>query len=291
MSERPQSVNFQRDSRTKAVLKRIDIPGATLSVNDIGQGSPILFVHGFPLDRTMWREQVADLSRDFRCVVPDLRGFGQSTVTAGKVTMERFADDLGELLDALQITESVVLCGLSMGGYIAWQFARRHAARLRGLILCDTRAAPDSSDAAANRLRLADDVVSLGPEVVVKAMLPKLVAPGFKVREPLWIEEIRQVMLATNSHGIAAASRGMAERADARPWLATIECPALVLVGEQDVISPPAEMSEIASALPRSTFRVIPDAGHLAPLENPQPVNEAIRTFLAATSFSTTTNE
>ena len=122
------------------MLKHIDISGATLSVNDVGQGSPILFVHGFPLDQTMWREQVAELSRDFRCVVPDLRGFGQSTVTEGKVTMEQFADDLAELLDAMAITEPIVLCGLSMGGYIAWQFARRHAARLKGLILCDTRA-------------------------------------------------------------------------------------------------------------------------------------------------------
>lgn len=263
------------------MLKRIDIPGATLSVSDVGQGTPILFVHGFPLDHTMWREQIADLSRDHRCIAPDLRGFGQSVVTEGKVTMEQFADDLAALLNALAITEPVVLCGLSMGGYIAWQFARRHATRLKALILCDTRAAPDSSDAAASRLKLADDVVSLGPEVAVKAMLPRLITPGFKVREPLWVEEIRHVMLATNSHGIAAASRGMAERADARPWMATIGCPALVLVGEQDVISPPAEMSEIASALPHATFRVIPDAGHLAPLENPLPVNEAIRAFLA----------
>lgn len=273
------------------MLKRIDIPEATLSVNDVGQGPPILFVHGFPLDHTMWREQVADLSRDHRCIAPDLRGFGQSTVTEGKVTMEQFADDLAALLDALQITEPVVLCGLSMGGYIAWQFVRRHATRLKGVILCDTRAAPDSPESAASRFKLADEVVSAGPEIVVKAMLPRLVAPGFKVREPLWIEEIRQVMLATPPHGIAAASRGMAGRADARPWLTTIECPALVVVGDQDVISTPAEMSEIASALPHATFRVIPDSGHLAPLENPQPVNAAIRTFLAAISFSTATSE
>lgn len=258
----------------------IHIPGATLSVHDAGHGPPILFVHGFPLDHTMWREQVADLSRDHRCIVPDLRGFGRSSVTEGKVSMEQFADDLAALLDALAIAEPVVFCGLSMGGYIAWQFARRHSARLKGLILCDTRAVPDSAEAAAGRLKLADDVVRLGPEVVVKAMLPKLVAPGFRVREPQWIEEIRHVMLGTNSHGIAAASRGMAERADVRPWLGTIECPALVIVGDQDVISPPAEMSEIASALPHATFRVIPDAGHLAPLENPQPVNVAIRSFL-----------
>lgn len=262
------------------MLKRIDIPGATLSVNDVGQGLPILFVHGFPLDHTMWREQAADLSRDHRCIAPDLRGFGQSTVTEDKVTMEQFADDLAKLLDALRITEPIVLCGLSMGGYIAWQFIRRHAARLRGLILCDTRAVPDSSEAAASRLKLADDVIDLGPEVVVKAMLPRLVAPGFRVREPQWIEEIRQVILATNPQGIAAASRGMAERADARPWLAKIKCPTLVLVGEQDVISPPTEMSELASAISNAAYCVIPDSGHLAPLENSISTNLAFRSFL-----------
>ncbi len=262
------------------MLKRIDIPEATLSINDVGQGSSILFVHGFPLDHTMWREQIADLSRDHRCIAPDLRGFGQSTVTEGKVSMEQFADDLAALLDALMITEPVVLCGLSMGGYIAWQFARRHAARLKGLILCDTRAVPDSAEAAANRLKLADDVVRSGSELVANAMLPKFFSERESNRRSILKEELRRVILATDPRGIAAASRGMAERADARPWLTTIDCPALVLVGEQDVISPPAEMSAIASSLPHATFRVIPDSGHLAPLENPGTTNILLRSFL-----------
>ncbi len=269
------------ESTTNNMLKRIDIPGATLSVLDVGQGSPILFVHGFPLDQTMWREQVAELSRDFRCVVPDLRGFGQSTVTEGTVTMEQFADDLAKLLDALAITEPVVLCGLSMGGYIAWQFARRHADQLRGLILCDTRAVPDSAEAAANRRKLAEDVVRTGPELVANAMLPKLFSDRATDRRTELNDELRRVILATDPRGIAAASRGMAERADAHAWLPAIDYPALLLVGEQDVISTPAEMSEITAAMPKATFRMIADAGHLAPLENPGPTNEAIRNFLA----------
>lgn len=262
------------------MLKQIAIPGVTLSVKDVGQGVPILFVHGFPLDHTMWREQIADLSRDFRCVAPDLRGFGKSSVTEGKVTMEQFADDLAALLDAMTITEPVVLCGLSMGGYIAWQFARRHADRLRGLILCDTRAVSDSADAAANRLKLAEDVLRTGPELVANAMLPKLLADREANRRTELKDELRRVILATDPRGIAAASRGMAERADARPWLATIDVPTLVLVGEQDVISTPVEMSEIAAALPQSTFHVIPDSGHLAPLENPDAINLSLQNFL-----------
>ncbi len=266
------------------MLKDINTPEATLSVEDIGQGPPILFVHGFPLDHTMWRQQLAELSRDFRCIAPDLRGFGQSSVTAGTVTMGQFADDLAALLEALGITEPIVLCGLSMGGYIAWEFVRRHADRLRTLILCDTRAVPDTSEGAAGRLKLAEDVVRLGPELVANAMLPRLFAPKTTSRRPVWVDELRQTMLATNPEGIAAASRGMAQRCDARPLLPSIRIPSLVLVGEHDVISPPAEMRDIASAIPHSEFQIIPDAGHMAPLEQPAQTNAAICRFLAAIS-------
>lgn len=262
------------------MLKRIDRAGTALSVADVGQGVPILFVHGFPLDHSMWREQLGELSSGFRCIAPDLRGFGRSSVTAGTVSMEQFADDLAALLDALEITEPIVLCGLSMGGYVAWQFVRRHAARLKALILCDTRAVPDSPEAAANRLKMAEDVVRLGPELVANAMLPKLFAPNMTIQPKDWVREIRQVILATNPQGIAAASRGMAERGDARPLLPTISVPTLVLVGESDVISPPDEMREIATAIPRCDFEIIPKAGHMAPLEQPAAVNAAISRFL-----------
>ena len=263
------------------MLKIIDDAGTTLSIADTGQGPPILFVHGFPLDHTMWRQQIAELSRDHRCIAPDLRGFGQSSVTAGTVSMDQFADDLAALLDALGVTEPVVLCGLSMGGYIAWSFVRRHATRLRALVLCDTRAVPDSPEAVANRLKLAEDVVRLGPELVANAMLPRLFAPNTTALSPETTNELRRVILATNPQGIAAASRGMAERGDARPLLATIDCPTLVIVGEHDVISPPAEMRDIAAAIPSAMFRQIPRAGHMAPLEKPSVVNDALRAFLA----------
>jgi pimeloyl-ACP methyl ester carboxylesterase len=262
------------------MLKSVEIPGATLSVTDAGQGPPILFVHGFPLDHSMWRSQIADLSRDFRCIAPDLRGFGRSTVTAGTVTMDQFADDLAALLDALGIAEPVTFCGLSMGGYIAWSFVRRHAVRLRSLILCDTRAVPDSPEAAANRRKLAEDVVRVGSELVANAMLPRLFAPNTLAQPANWIAEARRVILATNPQGIAAASRGMAERGDARLLLPTIRCPTLVLVGEHDVISPPAEMRDLAAAIPESDYRIIAAAGHMAPVENPESVNSEIRRFL-----------
>ena len=259
---------------------RVEIPGATLNVLDVGEGTPILLVHGFPLDHTMWRLQVADLSKDFRCIAPDLRGFGLSSVTEGKVTLEQFADDLAALLDALQITQPIVFCGLSMGGYIAWHFVRRHAQRLNALILCDTRAVPDAPEAAANRLKMANDVVQQGASVAANAMIPRLFAAETAQTQPALIDDLRQVILRTNPQGIAAAARGMAERADASPWLSSISIPSLVIVGEHDVISPVAEMRTIAAAIPHSQIEVLPNAGHMAPLENATMTNDAIRRFL-----------
>jgi len=228
----------------------------------------------------MWRHQIAEFCRDHRCLAPDLRGFGASSVTVGTVTMDQFADDLAVLLDEMRVTEPIVLCGLSMGGYIAWSFVRRHAARLKGLILCDTRAVPDSDEAAANRRKLAEDVVRLGPELVANAMLPKLCAGGEAAISSDLAAELRRVILATSPHGIAAASLGMAVRADARPLLPQITLPTLVIVGELDVISTSAEMRQIATAIPNGSFQSIPNAGHMAPLENPGIVNAAMRQFL-----------
>ncbi|MCX7419708.1 MAG: alpha/beta fold hydrolase [Planctomycetia bacterium] len=262
------------------MFTKINIPGATLNVYDIGAGTPILFVHGFPLDHTMWRFQIAELSKTFRCIAPDLRGFGQSTVTEGKVTMQQFADDLAALLDALNVTQPVVFCGLSMGGCIAWQFVRRHSLRLKGLILCDTRAVPDPPEVAANRLKMANDVVEQGPTIVANAMLPRLFAAETAQTQPALIDDLRQVILRTNPLGIAAAARGMAERADACPWLTSIAVPSLLIVGEQDVISTAAEMQTVANAIPGSQIAVLPNAGHMAPMENSAMTNAAMRSFL-----------
>ncbi len=269
----------------------IDIPGARLNIVDVGQGPPILFAHGFPLNHAMWRFQIDELSHSgFRCIAPDLRGFGDSSVGEGIVTMEQFADDLAELLDAMWIQDQVVFCGLSMGGCVAWQFERRHAQRLKALILCDTRAVADTPEAAANRRKLAEDVVQHGPAIVANAMLPRLFAASTFAKEPEIIEETRRVILSTSPRGIAAGSLALAGRLDARSWLASITVPTLLLAGEHDVISTPLEMRQIAEVMPNARLEVIPDAGHMAPLENPQVVNRVMRKFLELPSAEYTSH-
>ena len=245
-----------------------------------GAGPPLLFVHGFPLDHTSWQPQLEAFSTQARVIVPDLRGFGRSDVTPGKVTMERFADDLAELLDALQVEEPVTLCGLSMGGYIAWQFWLRHRSRLGRLILCDTRSAADSPEAAVGRRQNADRVLQHGVRPLAEAMLTKLFAPATAAQHPELVSQIQQVMCASPVEGVAAALRGMAERPDMTSRLPEIDLPALIICGALDGISPPVEMREMADTMPHATYVEIPHAGHLAPLENPAAVNAAMRAWL-----------
>lgn len=245
-----------------------------------GSGRPLLLVHGFPLDYTMWTNQLEVLSQHCRLIAPDLRGFGRSVATDETVTMEQYADDLAALLDALSIREPVIFCGLSMGGYIAWQFWQRHQARLASLILCDTRAEPDSLEAAHGRLVTAEKVLSQGPQVLVDSLLGKLFAEETVKTNPEVIEATKEVILATSPQGIAAGLRGMAARPDMTSALPSIQLPTLVLCGEHDAITKSAEMRRMAEAISNAQFVEIPKAGHMSPLEQPHPVNSAILDFL-----------
>jgi 3-oxoadipate enol-lactonase len=252
-----------------------------LNVVEHGSGTPLVLVHGYPLDHSMWQGQLAGLEDAARVIALDLRGFGASDIVPGTATMQQMADDVAALLDALRITEPVVFCGLSMGGYVAWQFALRNRPRLARLILCDTKAVADLPEVAAGRRKTADKVLAEGPAAVAEALLPKLFAAATREKQPQIIEATKQVILRTKPEGIAAALRGMAERPDVRSQLGAIDIPALVLCGEHDAISPPDEMRQIAAALPQATFTLVKDAGHMAPLEQPAAVNDAIRVFLA----------
>lgn len=264
-------------------IEQIKIGDATLNVEESGAGRPLLLVHGFPLDHTMWREQIETLSARMRVIAPDLRGFGHSRGPIGDVlTMDQLADDLAALLDAMEIREPIAFCGLSMGGYVGWRFAARYGDRLWRLIQCDTRAAADSPEAARGRRETADRVLREGAVVAADAMKGKLFHPDTVRHNADIVAAMESVMLATSPQTIAAALRGMAERPDSTERLPQIQTPTLVICGEKDGISPPAEMRQIAASLPHATFVEIPRAGHMAPLECPAAVNAAILEFLGA---------
>jgi pimeloyl-ACP methyl ester carboxylesterase len=233
----------------------------------------------------MWSAQVDALTEHWRVIAPDLRGFGETplgdTDPRDGISMKGYADDLAELLDVLKIEEPMVLAGFSMGGYIAWQFVRKYAARLRGLIQCDTRAAADSEETRAGRLKMADNVAQWGSARVAEMMGPKLLASRTFEHKPAVVAAVRQLVERTSPAAIAAAQRGMAARPDMTSLLPQISVPTLIVVGNEDAISPSAEMKSIAAAIPGAEFVEIADAGHMTTMENPIAVNTAITRFLA----------
>ncbi|MBI3941677.1 MAG: alpha/beta fold hydrolase [Chloroflexi bacterium] len=258
---------------------RLPVNGFMMNYNDIGKGHPIVLIHAFPLDGTMWEPQEADLQRDYRVIIPDLRSFGASEVTEGLQSMDLLADDVSALLDLLDIHQAT-LVGCSMGGYIAFAFYRRHADRLRGLGLVSTRAGGDNAEARQNRLDLARTVHHDGQQIVVDRLLPRLLAPGGLEERTDLAQKLEQMMRRASIAGIAGASTGMADRPDSTSLLPAIKQPTLVVAGEQDQIIPVAEARKMAELIPTSKLQVVPGAGHMVNLEQPQVFNHTLRNFL-----------
>jgi pimeloyl-ACP methyl ester carboxylesterase len=257
------------------------IDGFEIEYDVRGRGPAVLLLHAFPLGLSMWDPQTETLAATHRVVRFDARGFGASAVDeTTPLTMERIADDGAFLLDQLWIEKAVVV-GCSMGGYAAFAFARRHPRRLAGLVLQDTRAGADAPEARANRATLAAKVLAEGATAAVEAFLPKLVGETTHHERPALVARLRERILAVSPRGIANALHGLAARADSRGLLSRIAVPTLVLAGEEDVLTPPDEARAMAAAIPGARLQVIPRAGHLANLENPDALNAALRAFLA----------
>jgi pimeloyl-ACP methyl ester carboxylesterase len=262
-----------------------------LAVTQAGQGTPLVLVHGFPLDHTMWQPQITEFSEHFRVIAPDLRGFGASAwpvrpaaeAARHEVSMELMADDVAHVLDALGVHEPVVLCGLSMGGYVAFQFLRKYGSQVRALVLCDTRSVADTATVAAARLETAKHVLAAGTESLAESMLPKLFAAASFGAYPAMIEATRQMIYRASRQGVAAALGGLASRPDASGMLGEIRVPTLVMVGRHDAISSPEEMQIMAASIPGAQFVVLPEAGHMSPLESPAAFNQSLAEFLAHT--------
>lgn len=243
-----------------------------------GRDPVLLLVHGFPLDHRLWQAQLSGLASQAWVIAPDLRGFGRSELGTAPLAMEQHADDMAALLDRLGVARAVV-AGLSMGGYIAFAFWRRHPDRVRSLVLADTRAEPDSVVARAGRDAAAQRVQEVGAATFAEEMLPKLLAPA-NLSAPRIAAAARAMMAAQSVPGIVAALAGLRDREDNRPTLPTISVPTLVLVGEEDTLTPPSDAAAMAGAIPGARLVTIPKAGHLSPLENPRAVNAALREFL-----------
>ena len=250
--------------------------GISLEYDDIGNGVPLLLVHGFPLDRTLWRSQIAELSQVYRVIAPDLRGFGHSSDTDGEaVTMDQYAEDLKALLDSLNVKEAVV-GGISMGGYITMAFVAHYADRVKGLILANTRALPDTAEAKQARLANAQKIHESGPSFLVDSMAPKMLEPFAKSELAI---TVRSIMSRQRAPGMMSALRGMAVRPDRTTLLRFTTAPTLVITGSADALIPPADSEAMHAVMPNSRFVSIPDAGHLSNVDKADAFNSALREF------------
>jgi 3-oxoadipate enol-lactonase len=265
--------------RDSGEVRRLTVNGLSLAVEVRGEGPAVLFIHGYPLDRSIWAHQIAALDGWCR-IAPDLRGMGESDAPDLGYSMETYAADLAGLLDLLGVDE-VVLVGLSMGGYIAFEFLRTWRERVRGLVLVDTRAEPDSPDARRQRDAAAATAREQGAEAIADAMLPKVLGASTLAGAPAAVDRVRAMMAATPVAGIVGALGAMRERRDSVPLLAGLSgLPTLVIVGDEDEVVPPSVARGMADAIPGASLVVIRSAGHLPAIERPVETTDAIQAFL-----------
>ena len=246
-----------------------------LNVTDLGQGTPILWIHGFPLASSIYEHQLA--IRNVRHVMPDLPGFGQSRPQGSDVSIDDYARICIDLLDHRGI-DSAVLAGLSMGGYICFAIARLAPERMRGLILIDTRETADTEEARKGRYDSIEKVKKEGVRPIVESMLPKMLTAAAPTEMR---DRVREIMMSSSPEGVCAALRAMATRPDSTPLLTEIKVPTLIIVGEQDAITPPADAERMAAAISGSRLVRIEGAAHLSNYEKATEVNGAIAKFVS----------
>lgn len=265
---------------------RAMLQGVELGYDDIGSGTAVLFIHGFPHDRSLWAEQVSALSTHVRCIAPDLRGFGESS-TDGPYSVDQYADDLAQLLNHLSIDHAVV-CGLSMGGYIAMAMWRRHRDRVLALVLCDTKAGADTEEGRRKRDDLAATAQREGSAKIAELQLPGMVGKTTREKRADIVDRARAMMGRQPVAGIVGALTALRDRPDSTETLGTVSVPTLVVVGDEDVLTPVAEAEGIIKALgpeAQATLEIVQGSGHASCMERPAAVTHVLADFLAALSI------
>lgn len=258
-----------------------------LYARDVGSGTPLVLLHAYPLSSAMWLAQREGLAARFRVITPDLRGFGGSVLGRDEPSVEAMADDVARLFRHLGVQRAVV-GGLSMGGYVAMALCRRHPGLVLGVVLAATRAAADPVPVRENRLRQATRLEADGTvQVLVEEVLPDLVGPTTFRRRALVYGRVRGLVQATPPQAAAWAQRAMAGRPDSFDTLRGLRVPALVMVGDEDALATEDEARAMAVAMPNAELLVIPRAGHLCAVEQPDLFNQAVAEFTAALARTT----
>jgi pimeloyl-ACP methyl ester carboxylesterase len=257
---------------------KVPLNGITLAYSDRGTGLPLVFLHAFPLNRTMWAPQEQGLASEFRVITVDLRGHGESDAPLWHYSLDQAAEDVRALLDYLAIRQAVFV-GLSMGGYLLFAFYRKYAGLVQGLILADTRAQADSPEGKDGRFQMAQTAYRQGPGAIADLMIPKLLSPATIRTKPDLVQTVRTMIEGNQVSGIAGDLMAMAERPDSVPLLNRIACPTQIIVGELDQATPPSEARLMADQIPGARLAAIPGAAHLSNLEQPDLFNQIVSAF------------
>jgi pimeloyl-ACP methyl ester carboxylesterase len=262
----------------------MDINGFNMEYTDRGTDIPLLLIHGYPLNRTIWDPQIAGFDNRVRVIAPDLRGFGGSDPIGGDYSMEMLADDCKELLDHIGLKQKVFIGGLSMGGYVALAFCRLFPGRAAGLVLASTKTGPDNEEGKANRNKAIQTAMQGGAPAIAQNMLPKMLAPAAHENNHRLVEQVRRIMETASVEGITGALAGMRDRLDSSDVLANLHIPVILFHGQEDQIMPPSSAEEMHRLLPSSELHILPEAGHLINMEQPQKFNEILLPWLVRES-------
>ncbi len=264
-------------------MQRLRSDDAEIVYEIVGSGPPVILLHPFPVHHEFWNPIVPVLSSRYRLILPDLRGHGDSEIGEGPALMEKHAGDLARVLDAAGVGKAAFV-GVSIGGYILFEFWRRFRARVNALVLCDTRPQADTAEARTNRLKVAADVLEQGTDPFIESMVPKLMGRTTLSTRPDLVDGARRMMRKMSPEDISLVQRGMAERPDSVADLKTINVPTLIVVGDEDILATPADGELMRQHIAGSQLKIIPKAGHYAPWEQSEAVGLVLRQFLDAAS-------
>lgn len=255
------------------------VNGISVFIEGSSKRKPIIFVHGFPFDHTMWKAQIEMLKEKYFCVAYDIRGLGESPAGDGQYTMESFVDDLALIIDELKL-DKPILCGLSMGGYIALRALEKFEEKLSAVILCDTRSEADNNEGKLKRAAAIKRINTEGLAAFARDFITNCYGDYYKQHQKEEFENRITKSSAFNPIGVKGSLLAMLGRNDTTEYLNKIKIPALVICGENDALTPPSVMKAMADKIMGARFVIIKNSGHMSPIENPQEVNDAIEKFL-----------
>lgn len=260
-------------------MTRIKSNDAEIFYWTVGDGPPVVLLHPFPVHHEFWLPVAESLATRYRLILPDLRGHGDSTIGEGPATMQKHAADIARVMDDADVGRAPII-GVSIGGYVIFEFWRRYRGRAAAIGLSNTKAPADSTDARAGRLQAAADVLEHGTEPFFESMIPKLLGKSTRDNRPDLVTAALGMMRKMSPEDIAQVQRGMAERPDSMDVLKTINVPTLIVTGDEDIMTGVNEAERMRQLIAGSQLRVIQKAGHYSPWEQPQEAAKLLRTFL-----------